>query len=163
LEGRLGTPRFTKVPILETEECGAVTYLDLAQILQNRIIAGLRAERVTSDSLKQPRKADLEVYVATLEKAVAEAEVRSEQWRQEAEAAVKRVESLEANIAALKEAVSEAEAIAEQRRQEAKLAAKRVDDLLAEIFEMTSELVEMSRRIAEQPERPRRVEVVNLQ
>ena len=34
---------FTNVPIIETEEDGAVTYADLAQILQNRIIAGLRA------------------------------------------------------------------------------------------------------------------------
>ena len=136
---------FTNVPIIETEEDGAVTYADLAQILQNRIIAGLRAGRVASDSLKQPRRPDLEVYVAALEKAVAEAEVRSERWRQEADAAVKRVASLEANVAALREAITEAEAIAEQRRQEAKVAAKRADDLLAELFEMTCEHVEMSR------------------
>jgi hypothetical protein len=133
---------FTSVPIIETEEDGAVTYADLAQILQNRIIAGLRAGRVASDSLKQPQRPDLEVYVAALEKAVAEAEVRSERWRQEADAAVKRVASLEANVAALQEAITEAEAIAEQRRQEAKVAAKRADDLLAELFEMTSEHVE---------------------
>ena len=48
-----------------------MTYADLAQILQNRIIAGLRAGRVASDSLKQPQRPDLEVYVAALEKAVA--------------------------------------------------------------------------------------------
>ena len=53
--------------------------------------------------------------------------------------------SREANVAALQEAITEAEAIAEQRRQEAKVAAKRADDLLAELFEMTSEHVEMSR------------------
>ena len=41
---------FTNVPIIETEEDGAVTYADLAQILQNRIIAGLRAGGVASDS-----------------------------------------------------------------------------------------------------------------
>jgi hypothetical protein len=121
-----------------------LTYPDFALILQNRIIAGLRAGRVISDSLKQPQRADLEVYVATLEKAVAEAEVQSEQWRQVAEAAGKRVESLEANITALEEAVTEAEAVAEQRRQDAKVAAKRADDHLAELFEMTSEHVEMS-------------------
>ena len=142
---------FTNVPIIETEEDGAVTYADLAQILQNRIIASLRAGRVASDSLKQPQRPDLEVYVAALEKAVAEAEVRSERWRQEADAAVKRVASLEANVAALQEAITEAEAIAEQRRQEAKVAAKRADDLLAELFEMTSEHVEMSRWIAGRP------------
>jgi len=68
-----------------------VTYADLAQILQNRIVTGLRAVRVASDSLNQPQRPDLEVYVATLEKAVAEAEARSERWRQEADRAVKRV------------------------------------------------------------------------
>jgi hypothetical protein len=123
-----------------------VTYADLAQILQNRIVTGLRAVRVASDSLNQPPRPDLEVYVATLEKAVAEAEARSERWRQEADGAVKRVASLEANVAALQEAITEAEAIAEQRRQEGK---KRADDFLAELFEMTSEHVEMSRCIAE--------------
>ena len=111
-----------------------MTYADLTQILQNRINAGLRAGRVASASLKQPQRPDLEVYVAALEKAVAEAEVRSERWRQEADAAVKRVE-----------------AIAKQRRQEAKVAAKRADNLLAELFEMTSEHVEMSKWIAERP------------
>jgi hypothetical protein len=126
-----------------------VTYADLAQILQNRIIVGLRAGRVVSDSLNQPQRPDLEVYVAALEKAVAEAEARSERWRQEADAAVKRVASLEANVAALQEAITEAEAIAEQRRQEVKVAAKRADDFLAELFEMTSEHVEMSKWIAE--------------
>ena len=47
-----------------------MTYADLAQILQNRIIVGLRAGRVVSDSLNQPQRPDLEVYVAALEKAV---------------------------------------------------------------------------------------------
>ena len=104
-----------------------MTYADLTQILQRRIDAGLRAGRVASASLKQPQRPDLEVYVAALEKAVAEAEVRSERWRQEADAAVKRVASLEANVTALQEAITEAEAIAEQRRQEVKVAAKRAD------------------------------------
>jgi hypothetical protein len=172
-----------------------LTYPDLAQILHNRIIAALKTGRVASDSLKQPQRSDVEFYIATLEKAVAEAEVRSErwrqqaeravkrveslevqiatleqavteaevlseQWRQEAETAVKRVESLEANIAALEEAVTEAQAVAEQRRQDAKVAAKRVDDLLAELFEMTSEHVEMSTRIAEQAAGTTRVHLV---
>ena len=130
-----------------------MTYADLTQILQRRIDAGLRAGRLASASLKQPQRPDLEVYVAALEKAVAEAEVRSERWRQEADAAVKRVASLEANVTALREAITEAEAIAiaEQQRQEAKVAAKRADNLLAELFEITSEHVELSRWIAERP------------
>jgi len=138
-------------PSSKTEEDGAVTYADLTQILQRRIDAGLRAGRVASASLKQPQRPDLEVYVAALEKAVAEAEVRSERWRQEADAAVKRVASLEANVTALQEAITEAGAIAEQQRQEAKVAAKRADNLLAELFEITSEHVELSRWIAERP------------
>ena len=48
---------FTNVPIIETEEDGAVTYADLAQILQNRIIAGLRAGGVASDSLQTTAEA----------------------------------------------------------------------------------------------------------
>ena len=128
-----------------------MTYADLAQVLQNRIIVGLRAGRVFSDSLNQPQRPDLEVYVAALEKAVAEAEVRSERWRQEADAAVKRVAARQHWLPGTQEAITEAEAIAEQRRQEANVAAKRADDLLAELFEMTSEHVEMSRWIAGRP------------
>ena len=140
---------------------------DLAQTLQNRIIAGLKAGRVDSEPLKQLHRpdghhslGDLEVYIATLEKAVAEAEVLSERWRQEAETAVKRVESLDANIAALEKAVTEAEAVAEQRRQDAKVATKRADVLVAELFEVTSEHIEMSTRIAKQAAGTTRVDSV---
>ena len=83
--------------------------------------------------------------LAALEKAVAEAEVRSERWRPEADAALKRVAARQHWLPGTQEAIAEAEAIAEQRRQEAKVAAKRADGLLAELFEMTSERVEMSR------------------
>ena len=124
---------------------------DRAQILQNRIIAGLKSGEGGLGSLKQPQRPDLEVYVAALEKAVSEAEVRSERWRQETDAAVKRVAARQHWLPGTQEAITEAEAIAEQRRQEANVAAKRADDLLAELFEMTSEHVEMSRWIAERP------------
>jgi hypothetical protein len=50
----------------------------------------------------------------------------------------------------LEQAVTKAEALGEQRRQEAATAAKRADDLVAELVEMTSELVDMSKRMAEQ-------------
>ena len=80
---------------------------------------------------------------------MAKAEVLGERRRQEAETAVKRMEALEAHISRLEEAVAKAEALGEQRRQEAQTAAKRADDLLAELVEMTSELVEMSKRMAD--------------
>jgi hypothetical protein len=60
-------------------------------------------------------------------------------------------QSASSRLPGTQEAITEAEAIAEQRRQEANVAAKRADGLLAELFEMTSEHVEMSRWIAERP------------
>jgi chromosome segregation ATPase len=129
---------------------------DLAQTLQNRIIAGLKAGRVDSEPLKQLHRpdghhslGDLEVYIATLEKAVAEAEVLSERWRQEAETAVKRVEPLEANIAALEKALAEAEVLSERWRQEAETAVKRVETLDANITEL-EEAVTKAEAVAEQ-------------
>jgi uncharacterized protein with von Willebrand factor type A (vWA) domain len=58
--------------------------------------------------------------------------------------------ALDTHIATLEEAVAKAEALGEQRCQEAQTAAKRVEGLVAALVEMTSELVEMSKRMAEQ-------------
>jgi predicted ribosome quality control (RQC) complex YloA/Tae2 family protein len=57
-----------------------------------------------------------------------------------------QVEALEARIAALEEAVVKAEAMAEQRREEAELASRRADQLVADLVDITSELLEVSRR-----------------
>jgi chromosome segregation ATPase len=188
--------------ILLVRRTAPLTYpdpdLDLAQTLQNRIIAGVKAGNVYRPSPQPPTPdghGSHEVFIATLEKAVAEAETLNERcrqeavtavervesleakiatlertvteaealtakWREEAATAAKRVEALEANIAALEEAVTEAEGVAEQHRRDAKVAAKRVDSLVAELFEMTSEHVEMSTRIAEHAAGTRRIDSV---
>jgi septal ring factor EnvC (AmiA/AmiB activator) len=88
--------------------------------------------------------------IATLEKAVALAEALGEQRHLEAEMAAKRVEALESNIATLEKAVAKAETLGEQWRQEAEAAVKRADDLVAELVELTSDFVEMVKRMAEQ-------------
>jgi chromosome segregation ATPase len=133
-----------------------LTYPDFAEALQARIRADLEAEKVAHTPRKLPtldegrRFEALEAYIATLEKAVAKAEARGEQRRREAETAAKRVEALEAHIATLQEAVAKAEALGKQQRQEAQTATKRADGLVAELIEMTGELVNMSKQIADQ-------------
>ena len=130
-----------------------MTYPDLAEALQARILVDQIAEKDAHTPCKRPEPNErraLETHIATLEKAVAKAEALGEQRRQEAQTAAKRVEALEVHIATLEEAVTKADALGEQRRQEAQLAAKRVEGLVAALVEMTSELVEMSKRIAEQ-------------
>jgi hypothetical protein len=125
---------------------------DIAEFLQARIVADLKAELAahtpceTPDSDERPRIAALEAQIATLTQAVAAARTLGEQRRQEAEAAAKRVEVLEAHTARLEKAVAEAEALGEQRRQEAEAAVKRADYLVAELVDITSELVAMSKR-----------------
>jgi chromosome segregation ATPase len=91
-----------------------------------------------------------EAHMASLEAAVARAEALREQQHQEAEAAAERIAALEGHVATLRGTIAKAEALAEQRRQEVAAATKRADHLVAELFEVTSELVEMSMRMAEQ-------------
>ena len=64
-----------------------------------------------------------------LEKIAAEAKVRSERWRKEAEAELKRAESLETKVAALEQAVKEGEVRSEQWREQAETAAEIVASL----------------------------------
>ena len=135
-------------------------YPDFAETLQARIqariLADLKAEKVghplrnCPDPTERRTVGMLEAKIAALEEAVAKAEALGERRRQEAEAASKRVEAAEAAIAKLEKAVAKAEAQGEQWRREAQTTAKRADDLVAEIVQMTSEFVEMSKRIAEQ-------------
>jgi DNA-binding protein H-NS len=133
-----------------------VPYPDLTEALQARILADLKAEKVGPappnrwDPAEAHRVGALEAHIATLEEAMAKAEALGEQRRQEAETAVKRTEALEAQIATLEEAVAKAETLGEQRHQQAETAVKRADDLVAELVEITSELIEMSKRMAEQ-------------
>jgi chromosome segregation ATPase len=125
---------------------------DIAEFLQARIVADLKAELAAHTPGERPhpderpRIAALEAQIATLVEAVASARTLGEQRRQEAEAAAKRVEALEAHIVTLEKAVAEAEALGERRRQEAEIAIKRADHLVAELVDITSELVGMSKR-----------------
>jgi uncharacterized coiled-coil DUF342 family protein len=64
--------------------------------------------------------------------------------------ATTRVEVLEKHIAEIAEALAKADALAEERRREGQAAANRADNLVAELVGLTSELVEMSKRMAEQ-------------
>jgi chromosome segregation ATPase len=157
---------------IATEEDGALTCPDIAEILQNQIFAALKSRKVASelpdfdlymDALEKiaaeaevrserwrkeaeaelKRAESLETKVAALEQAVKEGEVRSEQWREQAETAAEIVASLQTNVAALKEDLTEAKTIAERWRHEAKDAAKRANDLVAELYELTCEHVEM--------------------
>lgn len=127
---------------LEGED-DALTYPDLAQTLQNRIIASVKAGNVPRHPVQLPdRDGNQEVYIATLEKAFAEAQALSEGWRQEAETTVKRVEGLEANLAALEKAIAEAEALTEKWRDEAATVTKRVEALEANIAALEGAVTE---------------------
>jgi DNA repair exonuclease SbcCD ATPase subunit len=127
---------------------------DIAQALQARILANLKAGKMTDMPAHRPGDpcgaGALEAHIAALEKAVADAEALGEQRRQEAEAAAKRIEALETRIVGFEAAVAKAEAEAQARRQEAQAATERANNLVAELVEMTGELVEMSKRVSEQ-------------
>jgi chromosome segregation ATPase len=133
-----------------------LSYPDLAEVLQARILANQKAEKVTHPRCNCPYRARRrtvampKLQIATLEEALAKAEVLAEQRRQEAETANKRIEALDAQIITLEEAVAKSEALGEQWRREAQASTKRSNDLVAELVELTGELIEMSKRIAEQ-------------
>jgi hypothetical protein len=91
-------------------------------------------------------KVAVEAHIASLEGAVAKAEALREQQHHEAEVAAKRIAALEGHVATLRGIIAKAEALAEQQRQEVATATKRADHFVAELFEVTSELVEMSKR-----------------
>jgi uncharacterized coiled-coil DUF342 family protein len=133
-----------------------VTYPDFAEALQARICANLEAEKIAHTfrnrlDADEARRVDIvEVHIAPLEEAVAEAEVLGEQRGQEAERAARKIAELERQISTLQEAIAKAEALGDQQHQEAQTSAKRADHLLAELIEMTGEFVEMSKQIREQ-------------
>src|SRR5262249_30804841 len=90
----------------------------IAEILQNQVIAALKSKNLGSEHFRRPQIADLELYVAALERVAAEAEARSEQWQQEAEAGLKRTESLETKVAALEQAAKEGELETDRWREQ---------------------------------------------
>jgi chromosome segregation ATPase len=133
---------------IETEEDGALTCPDIAEILQNQIFAALKSRKVASEPFQRPQIPDFDLYMDALEKIAAEAEVRSERWRQEAEAELKRAESLETKVAALEQAVKEGEVRSEQWREQAETAAKIVASLQTNIAALKEDLTE-AKTIAE--------------
>ena len=140
--------RSSSAAVIETEEDGAVTCPDIAEILQNQIIAALKSRKAAPDAFQRPQIIDFEIYVAALEKIAAEAEVRSERWRQEAEAKCKRAESLETKVAALEQTIKEGEVRSERWREQAETAAKTVASLQTNIAALEEDLTE-AKAIAE--------------
>jgi chromosome segregation ATPase len=118
------------------EEDGALTCPDIAEILQNQIFAALKSRKVASEL------PDFDLYMDALEKIAAEAEVRSERWRKEAEAELKRAESLETKVVALEQAVKESEVRGEQWREQAETAAEIVASLQSNIAALKEDLTE---------------------
>lgn len=131
-------------------------YPDFAETPQARILADPTKEEIgnaphraeTSGESLAPEAED--AHMAALEQALVKAELEREQWRQEAQTATSRTEVLEKNIADMAHALAKADALAEERRREGEAAAKRADNLVAELVGLTSELIEMSKRMAEQ-------------
>ena len=114
----------------------------IAEILQNQIVAALKSKNVVSEPFRRPLTPDLELYVAALERIAAEAEARSERWRQEAEAALKRAESSETKVAALEQAAKEGEVQTDKWREQAETAAKTVASLQTNIAALKKDLTE---------------------
>ena len=133
-----------------------MTSFDFAEALQARIYADIEAEKMAHtpcsrrDGDERRRDELLEVQIAALEEAVADAEILAEQRRQEAETAAKKIADLETHIATLQQTIAKADALSEQQRQEAETAKKRADHLVAELVDLTEEFVGMSKRVAEQ-------------
>ena len=133
-----------------------MTYPDFAEALQARICADLEAERIAHtpldrrDAEGRGRDEILEAHSVALGEALARAEALGEQRRQETEAAAGKIAELEARIATLQQTISKAETFGEQQRQQARAATQRADHLVAELVQMTGELVEMSKQAAEQ-------------
>ena len=73
---------------------------------------------MASEPFQRPQVPDFDLYLDALEKIAAEAEVRSDWWRQEAETQLKRSVSLETKLAALEQAVKEGEVRSEQWREQ---------------------------------------------
>ena len=125
-----------------------MTHPDIAEILQDQIVAAIKSRKVASEPFRRPQIPDHELYVAALEKIATEAEVRSERWRQEAEAELRRAVSLQTKVAALEQAANESEIRSERWREHAETAAKTVASLQTNIAALEEELAE-SKAIAE--------------
>jgi chromosome segregation ATPase len=92
----------------------------------------------------------LQAHIATLEAALANAEEIGKHREREIELVTSRVADLQAHIATQEIALANADIAGKHWQRETESGAKRVNDLIAELFKLTSELVEMSKRLAQQ-------------
>lgn len=122
-------------------------YREFAELLQARLDSNQGPE---APAHKGVNARDLEDNIARLKAALISARAQSKQWRHETKVAKRRAQDLEAHIVTLRAALHKAESSAKQRQQDAESTAKRHDEFVAELFKVTCELVEMSRRMAEQ-------------
>ncbi len=137
-----------------------MTCFDFAEGLRVPVRAGSGAVKAARAHCEDPetderarlaeavREVEADIAILILEGPAAEAETKVEKQRQEIVTATNTIADLEVQIGTLRDAVAKAEALGEQRRQEAVAACKRADNLVTDVFELTSELVEMRKRIA---------------
>jgi chromosome segregation ATPase len=126
---------------------------DLAEVLQARLRSDCEAEAPVAGEQGGAEDATVELlqaHIATLEAALAKAEEIGKQREHEVELGTSRVADLQAHIATLETALTKADMASKHWQHEAELGAKQVNDLVAELFKVTSELVEMSKRMAQQ-------------
>jgi chromosome segregation ATPase len=122
-------------------------YREFAELLQARLDSDGGPE---APAHKGANARGVEDNIARLKAALLSARAQSKQWRRETKIAKRRAQDLEAHIVTLRAALHKAESFAKQRQQDAESAAKRHDEFVAELFKVTCELVEMSKRMAEQ-------------
>jgi chromosome segregation ATPase len=121
---------------------------DLAEVLQARLRSDYETEAAVAGDDHTVEL--LQAHIVTLEAALAKAVEIGKQREHEGEIATSRVADLQAHIATLETGLTKADMAGKHWQCEAELSAKRINDLVAELFKVTSELVEMSKRMAQQ-------------
>jgi chromosome segregation ATPase len=119
---------------------------DLAEAIQARLRSDCEAEAPGEHHAIEL----LQAHIATLEATLAKAEEIGKQRKHEVEIATSRAADLQGHISTLETALTKADMAGKRWQREAELSAKRANDLVAELFKVTSELVEMSKRMAQQ-------------
>ena len=121
---------------------------DFAEVLQARLRSDAQAEAPAATERGTVEL--LRAHIATLEMALMKAEEIGKHREHELELVTSRVADLQAHIATLETALAHTETVTKHWQSEAQSGDKRVNDLVAELFKVTSELVEMSKRMAQQ-------------
>jgi chromosome segregation ATPase len=121
---------------------------DLAEAIQVRLRSDCEAEIAVGGEHYSIEL--LQARIAMLQATLVKSEEIGTQRERDVEITPSRVADLQAHIATLETALTKADITGKHWRCEAELGAKRVNDLIAELFKVTSELVEMSKRMAQQ-------------